>query len=113
MDDNLFYTLRDINQRLKNKNNRRPKDKNPNLNNKNNDRGPKDKIVFRIWTKEKNQMAFQSEASTLNFFNHKWSKNKCPLCEAIYGSRDLKHKNDKLWVFKCPGCKSTLTVLNE
>ena len=70
-------------------------------------------IVYRIWVKKRNTLAFESEASTLNFFNHKWPKNKCPYCSSIYGKKDQKSENDKSWIFQCPGCKSTLTVLKE
>ena len=98
MDKDISRTLLDINQNLKDRSM---------------ERKAKKKIVFRIWTKEKNKLAFQSEATTLNFFNSKWPKNMCPYCEAIFGSSNLKHKDNKSWVFECPGCKSTLTVLNE
>lgn len=80
---------------------------------KNPERKHKDKIVFRIWTKEKGQRAFQSEASTLNFFHRKWPKNMCPYCETLFWNKDLKEKNNESWTFICPKCKSTLTVLNE
>jgi transposase-like protein len=98
MDKDIEHTLLDINQNLKDRSM---------------ERKAKKKIVFRIWTKEKNKLSFQSEATTLNFFNNKWPKNMCPYCEAIFGSRNLKKKDNKSWVFECPGCKSTLTVLNE
>jgi hypothetical protein len=73
----------------------------------------KNKIVFRIWTKRRDFMEFSSESSTLNFFNNKWPKNRCPYCESNYGSKDMTDKTDQSWKFKCPRCKSILIVLNE
>jgi hypothetical protein len=101
-------SLLSINRTLMNKSHEKK-----NYEKKNYDKKPKDKIVFRIWTKEKNQNVFQSEASTLNFFNRKWPRNKCPYCGAFFHNKDIKEKSDTSWVFICPGCKSTLIVLNE
>lgn len=98
MFNDISLTLRDINQSLKDKSF---------------GKRPKNKIVFRIWTKEKNRLAFQSEATTLNFFHNKWPKNKCPYCETNFGSRNITKQDQKSWTFACPGCKSTLTVLKE
>lgn len=98
MNNNIEHTLLSINQSLKEKSNLRKK---------------KNKYVFRIWTKKKNVLEFQSEASTLNFFNDKWPKNKCPYCEEYFGKKDITKSDDKSWLIICPGCKSFLTVLNE
>jgi NAD-dependent SIR2 family protein deacetylase len=73
----------------------------------------KDKIVYRIWSKKKDAMEFESEASTLNLFHSKWPKNRCPYCTDVYSTKDLKQEDKRSWVFCCPGCKSTLIVLKE
>ena len=98
MNDDLSRTLLSINRSLKDRSFEKTR---------------KNRIVFRIWTKKKNALEFESEATTLKFFNNKWPKNKCPYCGSIYGKKDLKRQDSKSWVFGCPGCKSTLTVLNE
>jgi transposase-like protein len=98
MSEDITQTLLSLNTKLKNRSFEKSNRK---------------KVVFRIWTKKKNLMEFESEASTLNFFNKKWPRNKCPYCESIYGRKNLKKQDSKSWVFECPGCKSTLTVLNE
>lgn len=86
---------------------------NTSLKNKSANKIRRDKIVFRIWTKIQGAMEFESEASTLNLFHSKWPKNRCPYCTDIYSIKDLKNEDKKSWVFCCPGCKSTLTVLKE
>lgn len=98
MNKNVSESLRDINLKLREQSNLRK---------------PKNKIVFRIWTKQRDLREFHSEASTLNFFNNKWPKNKCPFCETLYGNKNLTNKNEHAWIFQCPGCKSILKVLNE
>jgi hypothetical protein len=98
MNDALITSLRDINQRLKEKGT---------------ERITKNRIVFRVWTKLRNTQEFHSEASTLNFFNKKWPKNKCPYCSSLFGGRNLEKQDNKAWTFRCPGCKSILKVFKE
>lgn len=73
----------------------------------------KDPIVYQIWVKRKNKMEFFTEASTLNKYNNKRPKNKCPYCNTIYGNKDKTDEDSVSWIFKCPGCKSSLEVYKE
>lgn len=98
MSKNVSRTLLSINRDLKEKSMNKTK---------------KNRIVFRIWTKKRNRLEFESEASTLNFFNNKWPRNKCPYCGTIYRKINKKHEDKESWVFICPDCKSTLKILKE
>ena len=98
MNKRIGYSLLDINQSLKKKCE---------------DIKRKNEIVYRIWTKEIGKLSFQSERSTLNFFNNKRLKNMCPYCNSIFGNKNTVHKNKRSWTFICPACKSTLKILNE
>lgn len=94
-------SLRDLNLRLKGKN----------INTKiNRNRNP---IVFQIWVKRNNKMEFFTEASTLNKYNNRWPKNKCPYCTEKYGNKNKTKEDTVSWIFKCPGCGSTLEVYKE
>lgn len=108
-------SLRDLNLKLKKKKSNK-----------------KDSIVFKIWTKVKDSnKEFFTEASTLNHYNDKWNKSKCPYCTEKYNNKNLVSQDPPLkprrlpgirnsvvdkypvsWTFECPKCSSTLKVYN-
>jgi len=62
--------------------------------------------------------SYATEASTLDANRERYRRDTCPHCGKQYSKRDLTRtqRNDdeiQLWEFKCPHCKSMLTVFND